>query len=281
MVKQRLDLALVERGLAESRTQAQALIMAHRVRSGTAVLSKAGLAVDDTLPLDVTHPEVSFASRGGTKLDAALERFAVDVRDAVALDVGASTGGFTDVLLRRGARHVYAVDVGYGQLAWTLRQDPRVSVLERTNIRYLESLPAEPPDLATIDVSFISLEKVLPAVARLLAPRGRAVALIKPQFEAGRGQVGKGGVVRSPVIHRAVLARILQIAQGEGWTPCGLMASPLRGPAGNREFLVLLSRRPGDQPLGAMDAAIESALAEDGAVAGDGPGAVHSDGTAR
>jgi 23S rRNA (cytidine1920-2'-O)/16S rRNA (cytidine1409-2'-O)-methyltransferase len=261
----RLDLALVERGLATSRTQAQALIMAGRVRSGTLVLSKAGQPVADVQPLEVVQRETPYASRGGQKLEAALERFAVDVTGVVALDVGASTGGFTDVLLRRGARRVYAVDVGYGQLAWVLRQDPRVVVRERTNIRYLEraALGGEPPALATIDVSFISLDKVLPAVHRLLVPDGQAVALIKPQFEAGKGRVGKGGVVRSPEVHREVLARVLDVAAQGGWQPRGVMASPLLGPAGNREFLALLSK--GGPPGGlVVDMAIEQALHESG-----------------
>jgi 23S rRNA (cytidine1920-2'-O)/16S rRNA (cytidine1409-2'-O)-methyltransferase len=262
--KQRLDLALVERGLAQTRTEAQGLIMAGRVRSGTHVLSKAGQPVDRLLPLEVTYPETVFASRGGLKLEAALERFAVPVAGRVAIDVGASTGGFTDVLLRRGARRVYAVDVGYGQLAWELRQDERVVVLERTNIRYLESasLGGEPPSLATIDVSFISLEKVLPAVSLLLTPHGQVVALIKPQFEAGRGQVGKGGVVRSPEVHHQVLTRVLTAALAEGWHPRGLMASPIKGPAGNREFLTLLDKDdPGGTPLDVAQA-VDAALAE-------------------
>ncbi|GAC1430335.1 MAG: TlyA family rRNA (cytidine-2'-O)-methyltransferase [Chloroflexota bacterium] len=259
--KQRLDLALVERGLASTRTQAQALIMAGRVRAGTTVLTKAGQPVAHDQALEITQPETMFASRGGTKLDSALESFEMDVRGLVAIDVGASTGGFTDVLLRRGVQRVYAVDVGYGQLAWELRQDPRVVVLERTNIRYLtaEALGGVAPSLAVIDVSFISLEKVLPPVHRLLGPDGRAVALIKPQFEAGRGHVGKGGVVRSPDVHRRVLATVLDAARRGGWWPCRLMASPLRGPAGNREFLAVLSKNEVMPALDVTDA-IERAL---------------------
>ena len=260
--KQRLDLALVQRGLVPTRAQAQALIMARRVRSGTDVLSKAGAPVSDEQPLEVTQPEVVFASRGGLKLEAALQGFGLEVRDHVAIDVGASTGGFTDVLLRRGAGRVYAVDVGYGQLAWELRQDQRVTVLERTNIRYLEreALNGPSPDLAAIDVSFISLEIVLPAVRRLLVPHGWAVALIKPQFEAGRGQVGKGGVVRSAEVHRRVLARVLDSAIQGGWQPRGLLASPLLGPAGNREFLTYLSLTTVG-PAFDVPAAIEEVLA--------------------
>jgi 23S rRNA (cytidine1920-2'-O)/16S rRNA (cytidine1409-2'-O)-methyltransferase len=260
----RLDLALVERGLAASRTQAQALIMAGKVRSGTVVLSKPGQVVPPAQPLEVVAPPTPYASRGGAKLEAALQRFAVDVAGLVALDAGASTGGFTDVLLRRGAARVYAVDVGYGQLAWALRQDPRVVVRERTNIRYLESeaLEGPPPALATIDVSFISLEIVLPAVYRLLTPEGQAIALIKPQFEAGRALVGKGGVVRSPQVHRDVLVRVLGAAAQGGWQPLGVMASPLRGPAGNREFLAHLSKGHAAADLD-LGAAIERALDEE------------------
>ncbi len=263
--KLRLDLALVERGLVENRTRAQALIMAGRVRSGTVILSKPGHLVGEDQALEVTYPETQFASRGGTKLEAALEHFGVEVTGAIALDVGASTGGFTDVLLRRGASRVYAVDVGYGQLAWTLRQDPRVVVLERTNIRYLEShdLGGNSPALATIDVSFISLEKVLPAVYRLLTPQGRVVALIKPQFEAGQQQVGRGGVVRSPEVHRSVLAHVLDAARQGGWHPIDLMASPLRGPAGNREFLVLLDKAATEGELDEWGPAIDRAMMEE------------------
>ncbi|HZS91371.1 MAG TPA: TlyA family RNA methyltransferase [Chloroflexota bacterium] len=241
MVKKRADLLVVEQGLAESRTRAQALIMAGRVRAGDRPLAKPGDLLEETTPLSVDQPETSYVSRGGEKLAHALDRFGLDVAGLVALDVGASTGGFTDVLLRRGARRVYAVDVGYGDLAWSLREDPRVVALERTNIRYLESLP-EQPDLATIDVSFISLDKVLPVVWRLLSDEGRAVALVKPQFEAGRGAVGKGGIVRDPATHRAVLARVLDLAAAGGWHLLGLVASPILGRSGNREFLALWSK---------------------------------------
>ncbi len=260
MAKKRLDVLLVERGLAESRTRAQALIMAGRVRSGDRVLSKPGDTVDEAAELLVEQPETAYVSRGGEKLAHALDRFGLAVAGLVALDVGASTGGFTDVLLRRGARRVYAVDVGYGDLAWALREDPRVVVLERTNIRYLTALP-ECPDLAVIDVSFISLEKVLPPVGRLLALHGRVVALVKPQFEAGRGAVGKGGVVRDPATHRAVLDRVLAAASADGWHAGGLVASPILGRAGNREFLVLWSREPPAVPFDPA-AAIERAMVE-------------------
>jgi len=247
-MKKRLDILLVERGLAESRARAQAYIMEGRVRAGDRVYSKPGEAVDETAPLTLEQPETSYVGRGGEKLAHALDRFGLDPAGLVALDVGASTGGFTDVLLRRGAARVYAVDVGYGELAWSLREDPRVVVMERTNIRYLERLP-EQPALAVIDVSFISLDKVLPAVWRLLASDGRVVALIKPQFEAGRGLVGKGGVVRDPATHRLVLERALAYADAAGWRLGGLVSSPILGRAGNREFLVLWGTTSPPLPL--------------------------------
>ncbi len=241
MAKKRLDILLVERGLAESRARAQAYIMEGRARAGDRVFSKAGETIDEATEVTLTQPETSYVGRGGEKLAHALDAFGLDPAGLAALDVGASTGGFTDVLLRRGARRVYAVDVGYGELAWSIRENPRVVVLERTNIRYLENLP-ERPDLATIDVSFISLDKVLPAVWRLLGDDGRVVALIKPQFEAGRGLVGKGGIVRDPATHRLVLEHALRVAEEGGWRLGGLVASPIRGRSGNREFLALWSK---------------------------------------
>jgi 23S rRNA (cytidine1920-2'-O)/16S rRNA (cytidine1409-2'-O)-methyltransferase len=236
--KKRLDLVLVERGLVDSRQQAQRLIMAGQVMVDGRVVDKPGTPVsgEADITLKATLP---YVSRGGLKLEAALDRFAIEVTGVIAADVGASTGGFTDCLLQRGASKVYAIDVGYGQLAWRLRQDPRVVVMERVNVRYLEGLP-EPVDLATVDVSFISLELVLPAVIGFLRPHGDIVALIKPQFEAGRKQVGKGGVVKDPAVHRAVLRKVLLWADGHGLAARGLMASPLKGPAGNVEFLAYL-----------------------------------------
>jgi 23S rRNA (cytidine1920-2'-O)/16S rRNA (cytidine1409-2'-O)-methyltransferase len=241
-VKKRLDVLLVERGLVESRERAQQLIRAGQVLVEEWVVDKPGTRVspEAAIRLRATLP---YASRGGLKLEAALAGFGIEVVGKVALDVGASTGGFTDCLLQHGAARVYAVDVGYGQLAWKLRRDPRVVVLERTNIRYLEGLP-EPVDLATVDVSFISLELVLPVVIKLLKPRRVIVALIKPQFEAGREQVGKGGVVRDPAVHRAVLRKILGWARDHGLAVRGLMRSPLLGPAGNVEFFAHLSLDP-------------------------------------
>lgn len=236
----RADELLVARGLATSRSQARALIMARAVRSGDRVIDKAGTALDPDTELTVVAPP-RFASRGGEKLDWALEQFGLDVTGAICADFGASTGGFTDVLLQRGAARVYALDVGYGQLDYRLRTDSRVVVMERTNVRYLEQLP-EPIDLVTIDVSFISLALVLPAAKRVLAPDGACVALIKPQFEAGQEKVGKGGVVRDPQVHREVLARVLDTAVDLGFGVAGLTRSPITGPAGNVEFLVLLNR---------------------------------------
>lgn len=260
MVKKRLDVLLVERGLAESRTRAQAYVMEGRVRAGDRVFAKPGETVDEATQLSLERRETEYVSRGGDKLAHALDRFGLDPAGLVALDIGASTGGFTDVLLRRGARRVYAVDVGYGDLAWTLREDPRVVVMERTNIRYLEALP-ERPDLATVDVSFISLDKVLPAAWRLLGPEGRVVALIKPQFEAGRALVGKGGIVRDSAVHRQVLERIFAVAGAGGWHAAGLVASPILGRSGNREFLGLWGKLPPHEPFD-VAAAIDAVMAE-------------------
>jgi len=255
-----LDLILVERELVDSRQQAQRLIMAGQVmvdgrvadKPGTRVSQEAGITLKATLP---------YVSRGGLKLEAALDRLAIEVTGVIAADVGASTGGFTDCLLQRGASKVYAIDVGYGQLAWPLRNDPRVVVMERVNVRHLEGLP-ESVDLATVDVSFISLELVLPAVIGFLKPRGDIVALIKPQFEAGRKQVSKGGVVKDPAVHRAVLHKVLLWADEHSLAVRGLMASPLKGPAGNVEFLVhLVPQGPGDSRVN-IETLVDNCLGE-------------------
>lgn len=231
----RLDRLLVERGLVESRAAAQRLIRAGEVRVADQVIDQPGtLVAPDVSVTLAARPR--FVSRGGEKLEAALIGFGIDVRGWVAADVGASTGGFTDCLLQRGATRVYAIDVGYGQLDWRLRNDPRVVVMERTNARYLDRLP-ESVHLVTIDVSFISLRLILPQAVNWLRPRGQMVALIKPQFEAGRRDVGKGGVVRDPAVHRRVLMEVAQAAGALGLTLRGMMVSPLLGPAGNREFL--------------------------------------------
>jgi 23S rRNA (cytidine1920-2'-O)/16S rRNA (cytidine1409-2'-O)-methyltransferase len=233
--KKRLDLLMVERGLAESRQQAQRLIMAGKVLVDDHPVDKPGTRVPVASDLRASSAP-PYVSRGGLKLEAALEAFAVEVQGLLAADVGASTGGFTDCLLQRGAARVYTIDVGYGQLAWKLQQDPRVVVMDRTNARYLEELP-EPVDLVTVDVAFISLKLVLPAVMGWLTPGGQIVALIKPQFEAGPENVGKGGVVRDPAVHRQVLADITGWAESQGLELQGLIRSPITGPAGNVEFL--------------------------------------------
>lgn len=260
-MKKRLDLLLVERGLAATREQARALVMAGAVTVGGEVVDKPGAKVEESAPVAVSAAP-RYVSRGGLKLERALDVFGLDVSGRVVVDVGASTGGFTDCLLQRGAARVYAVDVGYGQLDWRLRSDPRVVVMERTNARYLTGLP-EPADLATIDVSFISLRLIIPPVARLLRQGGKIVALVKPQFEAGREQVGKGGVVRDPEVHRSVLRGFVRWGEQEGYGVRRVVASPIRGPAGNVEFLVLVE--PG-RPSGAdVDEQIEAAVGEAGA----------------
>ncbi|MGQ9493177.1 MAG: TlyA family RNA methyltransferase [Anaerolineae bacterium] len=244
MERERLDVLLFKRGLVESREQGRRLIMAGQVRVNGEVIDKPGTRVPLTAAISIEQ-QPAYVSRGGVKLEAALTAFNVDVYGLVVADIGASTGGFTDCLLQHGAARVYAIDVGYGQLAWQLRQDPRVVVIERVNVRYLRALP-EPIDLATIDVSFISLKLVLPVVMQLLKPGGQIIALIKPQFEAGREQVGKGGVVKDPAVHQAVLHDILSWAVQKGLQVRGAIASPLRGPAGNIEFLAHFVPRQGE-----------------------------------
>jgi 23S rRNA (cytidine1920-2'-O)/16S rRNA (cytidine1409-2'-O)-methyltransferase len=238
MKKIRIDTLLVQRNLVSSRSKAQRLLMANQVTVNGAKITKPGTQVPADAEIAIAEP-LPFVSRGGLKLRAALEAFQIDPGGLIAADVGASTGGFTDCLLQRGAKRVYAIDVGYGQLAWTLRQDPRVVVMERTNARYLSGLP-EPVELATVDASFISLTLLLPRIRDWLRPDGVAIPLIKPQFEAGRDQVGKGGVVRDPRVHRQVLLHILTWAAENGLAPCGLVRSPVTGPSGNVEFLALL-----------------------------------------
>jgi 23S rRNA (cytidine1920-2'-O)/16S rRNA (cytidine1409-2'-O)-methyltransferase len=238
--KARLDLVLVERGLAPTRAKAQGLIMAGQVYVADQKRTKAGeqIALDASIEV---RGGLEYVGRGGLKLAHALDVFGIVVDDLLGLDVGACTGGFTDVLLQRGARRVYAIDVGYGQLAYELRIDPRVVVLERTNIRHLESLPEDVlADLGVVDVSFISLRLVLPAMQRLMQPGGFVVALIKPQFEAGPSDVGKGGIVRDPEVHRRVLRQVIAFATDIGLPLHGLTRSPITGAAGNSEFLAWL-----------------------------------------
>ncbi len=238
--KQRADIALVERGLAESRARAQALIMAGAVFSGETRIEKAGQAVTAGAPLEVRGADHPWVGRGGLKLVKALAHFGIDPAGLVCLDVGASTGGFTDVLLSHGAAKIYAVDVGQGQLAWKLRQDPRVAVLERVNARHLtRDLVPDPIGLIVCDASFIGLETVLPAPLALAAPGARLVALIKPQFEVGKDRVGKGGIVRDPALHEEVCQRIEIWLNGlKGWRVLGIVESPIQGAEGNREFLI-------------------------------------------
>lgn len=243
------------RGLAESREKARRLIMAGEVRVAGQLLDKPGTMV----PLDaevIIKAQPRFVSRGGEKLQAALDAFKVAPSDWVCADVGSSTGGFTDCLLQAGAAKVFAIDVGQGILDWKLRNDPRVVVMEETNARYVEALP-EPIRLVTIDAAFISLKLLLPVAQRWLVPKGEVIALIKPQFEAGRDRVGKGGVVRDPAVHLDVLQDVLNFAVGIGLTPVGLIRSPLLGPAGNVEFLALLSSKAVGVDIASLIAAVE------------------------
>jgi 23S rRNA (cytidine1920-2'-O)/16S rRNA (cytidine1409-2'-O)-methyltransferase len=240
--RQRLDLELVERGLVASRQQAQQLIRAGRVRSGTTVLDKPGVPVAPGQELAVEQPP-RFVSRGGEKLLAALEALPLQIEGRICLDGGISTGGFSDCLLQHGAARIYGIDVGYGQTAWSLRSDPRLVLRERTNLRHLGPAdlygPADPwPDLAVADVSFISLSRVLPALRGLLLPEAEAVLLVKPQFEVGRGRVGKGGVVRDPEAHADALEAVIAAAAALDWRPAAALASPITGPAGNHEYLI-------------------------------------------
>ncbi len=243
--RKRLDLLLVEQGLAASREQARRLIMAGAVVVNDQRLDKPGTLVSTVAVLRIKEGGRSpYVSRGGQKVEAALHEFSLDVHGIVALDVGASTGGFTDCLLQHGARKVFAVDVGYGQLAWSLRQDPRVVSIERTNIRTLDpTVLDEIPTLAVIDVSFIALALVIPKVLEMVAPQGKIVALVKPQFEVGKGKVGKGGVVRDPALHSEVVARLRMQAEEWNVEVKGVIESPLLGPKGNKEFLLYLQKR--------------------------------------
>ena len=242
--RERADTALVARDLAPSRARAQALILAGKVFSGERRIDKAGQPVAADAPLEVGGADHPWVSRGGIKLARALDTFALDPAGAVCLDIGASTGGFTDVLLARGAARVYAVDVGHGQLAWKLRNDARVVVLERTNARYLTVAEVpEPPGYVVCDAAFIGLATVLPAALALAEPGARLVALIKPQFEVGKGRVGKGGVVRDPALHDEVCDAVAAwLAARPGWRVLGLTASPITGPDGNKEFLIAGAR---------------------------------------
>ncbi|MBF2088200.1 MAG: TlyA family RNA methyltransferase [Synechococcales cyanobacterium K44_A2020_017] len=261
MSKQRLDKLLVDRNLCDSRQQAQRLIRAGEVRVNQQLVDKPGTDIDDAAEITV-KARSPYVSRGGEKLAKALTDFAIPLTDRLALDGGISTGGFTDCLLQNGAAKVYGIDVGYGQVAWTVRQDPRVVLRERTNIRHLTPMDlygvAEPteaiafPDLGVVDVSFISLTKILPALWALLQPPREVILLVKPQFEVGRERVGKKGVVREATVQADAIAQVCTAAEALGWRYQGLTWSPITGPAGNIEYLLWLSDR-GDQPMPTLD----------------------------
>lgn len=245
-MKERLDILLVEKGMVPSRERARALIMEGNVLVGGAPVTKAGAMVDDHSHIELRGEDIPYVSRGGLKLAAAIEHFGMDLRGITAMDVGSSTGGFTDCMLQRGAQRVYSVDVGYGQLSWSLRNDPRVALLERTNIRHLERQKVpDAIDLAAIDVSFISLIKVLPKVMEFLGEYGMILALVKPQFEVGKGEVGKGGIVREEEKRTAALGSVREFAEGLGLKCLGVFESPVRGQKGNIEYFLYLRRDDG------------------------------------
>ena len=259
-IKKRLDVLLTERGFAESRTKAQAIIMAGQVYVEGQKADKPGISYEDTVSIEVRGDVCPYVSRGGLKLEKALRDFGVKPDGFVCSDSGASTGGFTDCLLQQGAKKVFAIDVGSGQLDWKIREDPRVVVMERTNIRYVtpEQL-GEPLDLSVVDVSFISLKIVLPAIQALLKPNGQVLCLIKPQFEAGREKVGKKGVVRDPAIHKEVLEDFVALVNHLGFTILGLTFSPVKGPEGNIEFLGHLTLEQKDGIVPDVDLVVEQA----------------------
>lgn len=237
--KMRLDVFLVENGLVESRSKAQALIMSRKVQVNDKIQDKAGFQVKPDVNIDINDDMLRYVSRGGLKLEKALQCFNIDVCQHICIDVGASTGGFTDCLLQNNAEKVYAVDVGYGQFAWKLRNDPRVVVFEKENVRYFTADRLEQlPDIAVIDVSFIGLTKVLEPVSQLLHFPADIIALIKPQFEAHREDVGKGGVIRDPAVHEKVKQKIREFCDNKKWTYDNIIESPIQGPKGNREFLI-------------------------------------------
>ena len=256
--KKRLDVLLTERGLQESRQRAQAVIMSGEVFVNGQRVDKPGTAVAEDAQIEIRGGTLAYVSRGGLKLEKAMATFPIDLHGAVCADIGASTGGFTDCMLQNGAEKVYAVDVGYGQLAWKLRSDPRVVCLERTNARYLthEQVPDE-LDFASVDVSFISLKLILPPLNGLLKDGGHAACLVKPQFEAGREKVGKKGVVRDPDVHQEVLEHFLDHAKESGFTVLGLTYSPIRGPEGNIEYLGYLEKGPWQERTFDLKALVE------------------------
>ncbi|MDI6906778.1 MAG: TlyA family RNA methyltransferase [Thermoanaerobacterales bacterium] len=264
MERRRLDVYLVQKGFFPSRERARSAVMAGHVYVSGRCVDKPGTPVPPDAVVEVRGTDRPYVSRGGLKLEGAITAFGIDLRGKVVLDAGASTGGFTDCALQHGARRVYAVDVGYGQLDWSLRTDPRVTVLERANIRYLDSEALdESPDFVTVDLSFISLGKVLPNIDRLVAADAEAMLLVKPQFEAGPEKVGKKGVVRDPAVHAEVLGRVLDTVRGLGWQVRGVAFSPIRGPEGNIEYLVYATKRhdPEREWRGTVGAVVEKAHA--------------------
>ncbi|WP_196594602.1 TlyA family RNA methyltransferase [Pectinatus sottacetonis] len=263
MKKQRLDVVLVEKGLAVSRERAKTTIMAGLVLVNDQKIDKAGTLIDPALPIRILGDSIGYVSRGGLKLAKAVESFALVLQNKVCIDIGASTGGFTDCALKNGAKKVFAIDVGYGQLAWALRTDKRVINMERTNIRYVtpEDL-GEYTDFISIDVAFISLEKVLPVAKTLLNSAGEIVALIKPQFEAGREHVGKKGVIKDPAIHKAVIRRIADFVNEINFTIADLTFSPVKGPEGNIEYLIYLKNSPPEKNSSLPDTVINLVVEE-------------------
>lgn len=256
-MKERLDVILVKKGLAPSREKAKALIMEGKVFVDGEREDKAGTMFPDQVKVEVKGPVLKYVSRGGLKLEKAMKCFALSLEGCVCMDIGASTGGFTDCMLQSGASKVFAVDVGYGQFAWKLRQDPRVVCMEKTNIRYVEPEDIkEALDFASVDVSFISLSKVLPTAEKLLKDNGEMVCLIKPQFEAGREKVGKKGVVRDPGVHLEVIRGIMETALADGFSVCDLNFSPVKGPEGNIEYLIHLKKEHVPVKEEAIDAAL-------------------------
>ncbi|MCI6647995.1 MAG: TlyA family RNA methyltransferase [Lachnospiraceae bacterium] len=246
-MKKRLDVLLVEKGLAPSREKAKAYIMEGKVFVENQREDKPGTNFDENSLIELHGKKLAYVSRGGLKLEKALKTFPVDLSEAVCMDIGASTGGFTDCMLQNGASKVFSVDVGYGQFDWSLRQDPRVVLMEKTNVRYLKPEDiGESLDFASCDVSFISLSKILPAVFPILKENGSMICLIKPQFEAGRDNVGKRGVVRNPKVHREVIAEVFEFTEALGFTVKGLTFSPIKGPNGNIEYLMYIVKNAGE-----------------------------------
>ena len=263
-MKERLDVLLVKKNLAESREKAKALIMSGIVYVNGQKEDKAGTTFDETAPIEVRGNTLKYVSRGGLKLEKAMTHFGVELKGKICMDVGASTGGFTDCMLQNGAVKVYSIDVGYGQLDWKLRNDPRVVCMEKTNIRYVVPEDLEgPADFSSIDVSFISLTKVLLPVRNLLTEEGEIVCLIKPQFEAGREKVGKKGVVRDPAVHQEVIEKVRDYAMSISMEPCHLSFSPIKGPEGNIEYLLHLKKHPeGIQVSDSLQVSVEEVVSQ-------------------